>query len=223
MKNLFKLLIVITLLFSCKKETEPIEKTITLTGRIILNCAGDPMANQNIELWLYLPDINFEILDVKTDANGNFSWTFDKPKSLIQIAIRPGGGGDILTFNPKHRNLGTIIATPKCNVVMKIKINNPYSFGDTLRLKDFPNHPTLKGINIAAPFRDTILAPAYNYSELSWPGTFEQKNTTYVSSIIYIYKGVSGTSSFTELYHKDYENRFKSCTGVMDTVLIEIN
>ena len=58
MKNLFKLLIVITLLFSCKKETEPIEKTITLTGKIVLNCEGDPMANQNIELWLYLPKNN---------------------------------------------------------------------------------------------------------------------------------------------------------------------
>ena len=221
MKNLFKLLIITTLLFSCKKETEPIEKTITLTGKIVLNCAGDPMANQNIELWLYLPDINFEILDVKTDANGNFSWTFDKPKELIQIAIRPGGGGDILTFNPKHRNLGTIIATPKCNVVMKIKVNNSYSLGDTLLLKDFPNQP-FSVVRIPAPFRDTILTTAYNYSELRWPETFEQKNTTYVSTKKYVFNGIIG-SSINVLYNESISSRFKSCTGAVDTLLVEIN
>jgi hypothetical protein len=73
---------------------------------------------------------------------------------------------------------------------MKIKVNNPYSLGDTLQLKDFPNHP-LKGLKLSAPFKDTILTTAYNYSELRWPETFEQKNTTYTSTYIYIYIYIS--------------------------------
>ena len=190
MKNLIKITLLLTiLLYACKKDKiiEPTEETtITLTGKIVYNCAGDPIRNRSVKVFVAYGDWNTDILDAKTDTNGNFEWTFDKKKSIVNITLRVAGIGDILTFEDKHRNLGTIIATPTCNVVMKIKVNNPYSLGDTLRLKDFPNHPTLKGINITAPFRDTVLTPAYNYSELSWPDSFEDKNTTYVSSIIYI-------------------------------------
>ena len=185
MKNTIKLLIIIGLLYSCKKDTEPIEKTITLTGKIVKNCTGTPMANRDIEIWLQLPNIDFEILNATTDANGNFSWTFERPDNLIQIALRPAGMGDIITFEPKHRNLGTIIATPTCNVVMKIKVNNPYNSEATLELKDFVNYPS-NYHQITGPFKDTIFQTGYSYSQLRWPDTFEQKNTTFVSSDIYI-------------------------------------
>ena len=190
MKNLIKLTLIATIfLFSCKKETKIItEKTATLTGKIVLNCAGTPMKNREIELYLdYGWDNDNRWIKAKTDSNGNFNWSFIVKNKPYNLSIRPAGMGDILVINPSDpENLGTIIATPKCNVVMKVRVNNPYSLGDTLRLKDFPNHPTLKGINIAAPFRDTILTTAYNYSELQWPGTFEEKNTTFISTNIYI-------------------------------------
>jgi hypothetical protein len=105
---------------------------------------------------------------------------------------------------------------------MKIKVNNSYDSQATLELKDFINYPS-NYHKITGPFRDTIFQTGYNYSQLSWPGTFEQKNTTFVSSDIYIYRGVKGTSSYTELYNKSYENRYKSCTGNVDTVLMVIN
>jgi hypothetical protein len=68
MKTILKTVIIVCLLFSCKKE-KPIqstEKTITLKGKIVLNCSGTPMANRDVKVRLYLPDIKFEVLDVKT-------------------------------------------------------------------------------------------------------------------------------------------------------------
>ena len=187
MKNTIKLLIIIGLLYSCKKEEpiEPIESTTTLTGKIVKNCAGIAMANQEVEIRVsYGVWEKNDVFEAKTDSNGNFNWTFDIKENKYNVKLRLAGI-DILSFGSKDRNLGTIIATPTCNVVMKIKVNNPYNLGDTLQLKDLPNHP-LKGLKLSAPFRDTILTTAYNYSELSWPDTFEQKNTTYVSTNIYI-------------------------------------
>ena len=70
MKNLIKITLLLTLLlYACKKDKiiEPTEETtITLTGKIVLNCSGTPMANRDVKVRLYLPDIKFEILDVKT-------------------------------------------------------------------------------------------------------------------------------------------------------------
>ena len=187
MKNILKIIVLTLVLSSCKKDKPiPIETTITLTGRIVKNCAGDPLINHPVEIWLTMGGkliATHKSLDAKTDSNGNFKWTFDKEKGIIIIALRVDGA-DILTFDPKHRNLGTIIATPTCNVVMKIKVNNPYSVGDTLQLKDFTDYT--KGIRIGAPFKDTVLSVAYDYAELRWPLSFEQKNTTYVSTNIYI-------------------------------------
>ena len=226
MKTIIKLTIIVFLLYSCKKEVEPItpiDRTITLTGKIIHNCAGNPVKNRDVEIYVVYGGWSGEIVNVKTDSNGNFNWTFETKQSVLDITLRVAGLGDILTFDPKlHQNLGTIVANPTANVVIKIKVNNPYSLGDTLLLKDLVNYPA-KNLKISAPFKDTVLSVAYSYSQLSWPGTFEQKNTTFVETNIYIYKGVSGTSSLQVLYDRWIDDRFKSCTGAVDTLLIEIN
>ena len=183
-----KILLLASLLFSCKKDKiiEPTEETtITLTGKIVHNCAEDPVRNRSVKVFVAYGDWNTDILEAKTDTNGNFEWTFDKKKSIVNITLRVAGIGDVLTFEDKHRNLGTIIATPTCNVVMKIKVNNPYDSQATLELKDFVNYPS-NYHKITGPFKDTIFQTGYNYSQLGWPDSFEDKNTTFVSSDIYI-------------------------------------
>ena len=192
MKNLNQItgiIFIILILFSCKKEKlipPPVDSnTVTLTGKLVKNCEGDILSNYPVDIWLYYGN-NLETtkLYAKTKADGNFEWTFDKPKGLFKIKFRHHNGGHFFTFHSKHRDLGDIIVSPTCNVVMKIKVNNPYSVGDTLQLKDFTDYT--KGIRIGAPFKDTVLSVAYDYAELRWPLSFEQKNTTYVSTNIYI-------------------------------------
>ena len=189
LKQITEIIFILLILFSCKKEKPipPFDKNITLTGKIVKNCAGYPLANHPVQIFLYYGVYHKEnaILEAKTDSNGNFKWTFTVEEEGCNISIRPAGMADILTFDSDIRNLGTIIATPTCNVVMKIKVNNSYSVGDTLQLKDYLNH-TFNPIRIGAPFKDTILPVSYNYAELKWPSSFEEKNTTYVETNIYI-------------------------------------
>ena len=80
MKNLLYILLGISILASCKKE--PMENGAkTISGRIVQDCSLTPLANTSLKL-LVSESQSFKgsevsIYDFTSDANGNFSYTFN--------------------------------------------------------------------------------------------------------------------------------------------------
>ena len=221
MKTLFYILSLALVVASCKKD-EPLEnETKTYTGTLVANCSMTPMPNASITVFIREPQSfgsNTIIEQYTTDANGNFSFTInlDNGKYVNEIRL---GGANITPDGPNSNNMGTIIASPTANFVVKLKVNNPYSVGDTLFIKDFS---TMMNVKISAPLSDYTFNTTYNYSSLQ-NRTLTNKSSVEISSNYSIYNGVLGTGSYNKLHSEFYERLIPACTGMVDTVLIEIN
>jgi len=221
MKTLFYILSLALVVASCKKD-EPLEnETKTYTGTLVANCSMTPMPNASITVFIREPQSfgsNTIIEQYTTDANGNFSFTInlDNGKYVNEIRL---GGANITPDGPNSNNMGTIIASPTANFVVKLKVNNPYSVGDTLFIKDFS---TMMNVKISAPLSDYTFNTTYNYSSLQ-NRTLTNKSSVEINSNYSIYNGVLGTSSYNKLHSEFYERLIPACSGMIDTVLIEIN
>tara|TARA_B110000977_G_scaffold2219_3_gene3041 strand:- start:3543 stop:4199 length:657 start_codon:yes stop_codon:yes gene_type:complete len=218
MKNLFYILIALSVFLSCKKD-EPQEETesITLSGRILKDCSLEPYRNTYMRLVVHMPPGNWENTKVYgffSDSSGYFNHNITKKigdySSILQF--------DTFNISPNSINIhsiGTIIKKPFANIVVKLKINNSYSMGDTLY---FPNYGTNKWDTIPCPLRDTVFQPVYNFTHSGQPN-LEDKNSVPVICHFSIWGGLP--------YQKIKEDFFKKyipgCTGGLDTVEIEIN
>ncbi|MEN9001688.1 MAG: hypothetical protein ABF242_05210, partial [Flavobacteriales bacterium] len=209
---------------SCKKE-KPLENdsnSKTYTGLLVANCAMTPMPNETITVFIKEPQSfgsNTLIEQYRTDATGNFNFTVDLSDGKYVNEIRLGGA-NITPDGPNSNTMGTIIASPTADFVVKLKINNPYSLGDTLLVPDFTQ--TLK-VKLACPLQDTTFNPVYNYSSLT-NRTLSKKNKISPNPVSYfVYNGKMNTPSFNLVKNKDIHFLISACTGMVDTVLIEIN
>ena len=220
MKNLLYILCFALVATSCKKE-EPISTTTTYTGKLVKDCSLIPMPNASITVFIREPQSfgsNTIIEQYTTDANGNFSFTInlDNGKYVNEIRL---GGANITPDGPNSNNMGTIIASPTANFVVKLKVNNPYSVGDTLFIKDFS---TMMNVKISAPFTDHTFNTTYNYSSIQ-NRILTNKDLVEIKSSFIIYNGSQNSGSYNELKDELYERLIPACTGMVDTVLIEIN
>ena len=221
MKTLFYILSLALVVASCKKDKPLENETKTYTGTLVANCSMTPMPNTSITVFIREPQSfgsNTIIEQYTTDANGNFSFTInlDNGKYVNEIRL---GGANITPDGPNSNNMGTIIASPTANFVVKLKVNNPYSLGDTLAIADFRD---MSEMHISAPFKDTTLPVIYNYSSLN-NRNLTNKNDILLNSNSFVFKGAVGTSSFNVIKSMRIERTIPACTGMVDTVLIEIN
>ncbi len=192
MKNLLYIFCLLVLIASCKKEETP--EPTTYTGKLVADCNMVPMTNSPIKVFIREPQSfgsNTIIKDFTTDANGNFKFTvnLDDGKYVNEVRL---GGTSITPDGPNENNMGTIIASPTANFVVKLKVNNPYSLGDTLFIKDFS---TMTNVKLAAPFSDYTFNRTYNYSS-NQNRTLTNKNSVEIKSSFGIYNGTMNTSSF---------------------------
>ncbi|MBW6483881.1 MAG: DUF4198 domain-containing protein [Vicingaceae bacterium] len=158
MKNLLYILLTMVLLSitSCHKE----DKEFVITGQIIKDCSGEPLANFNIEGWLDCDEPFSKCVEVfaaTTDANGNFSMIITR-KGGLEIST-PGNGFPFLSDIPviSSVSIGSFMAEPTTSFVYRIKVNNPYNVGDTL-YANLRSTFTLSHIVIPAPLQDTLFS-----------------------------------------------------------------
>ena len=225
MKTLLYLVILVTLITNCKKD-EPLQNgPKTIVGKIVSDCSLTPLANSPIRLLISesqaLSSSDLSIYDFTSDANGNFSYTLNNPPSSFTSELRFGGTSikGVVPKSTESKNLGTLIATPTANFVVKLKVNNSYGVGDTLFIKDFS---TMTNVKIPGPFSDYTFNTTYSFSDIQ-NRTLTNKNFVEVSTGIILYNGTLYTSSYNELSRNKFEKLILACTGMVDTLLIEIN
>jgi hypothetical protein len=166
------ILIIFSFLFllSCEKDDNETADTI-VSGRIVQDCNGTPLANKNIEAWVKLSGTCSsltgctELLYTTTDADGNFS--FKTKKGSMEIRLK--GSSTILYGIPilNHVNIGTFNAFPSTSFVYRIKVNNPYNVGDTL-VTDLKGYGIAGRYKFPAPLTDTSFIIT-NYTVLDSP------------------------------------------------------
>ena len=158
---------------SCKKDKK--EEGMVLSGTIIDDCSGKPLANFQLHL-----NVDYTCVKIgkpcndayyfSTDANGSF--TVDIVKKGFAAELRAHNGTSILKGIPlgtsgKELHLGSFIARPTTSFVYRIKVNNPYNVGDTL-VTDLKGLGPNGRYKFAAPLSDTSFT-INNYSILTSP------------------------------------------------------
>ena len=223
MKTLFYILSLALVVASCKKDKPLENESITISGKIVQNCGMTPLANSPMKLLVSVSQAftgsDVTIYDFTSDANGNFTFTLTNPPTAFTTQLRFGGTIIKGVVGNSSKDLGTLIASPTANFVVKLKVNNPYSLGDTLAIADFRD---MSEMHISAPFKDTTLPVIYNYSSLN-NRNLTNKNDILLNSNSFVFKGAVGTSSFNVIKSMRIERTIPACTGMVDTVLIEIN
>ena len=146
-------ILIIATFNSCKHD----EVVCTLKGRILNECNGAPFANQEIALKQELSSgLTIEggvLAETTTDADGNFVFTYQSENGE---SLSINYSGPIIEGIPlkKTQDLGTIIYSPSCKIVYRVKVNNPHTINDTLACFNL-DHPDPNGIRIVGPFHDT--------------------------------------------------------------------
>lgn len=212
----------VLILFSCEKEDNE-EANTAVSGRIVQDCNGTPLANKSIEAWVKLSGTCWsltgctDLLYTTTDANGNFS--FNTKKGSMEIRLK--GSNTILDGIPVLGNLdlGTFNAFPTTSFVYRIKVNNPYSVGDTLYLSVPPFTP-LRGYVLSAPFQDSIFTLVENYQEL---GNHNYGGTSNVEVKFGVTVSKDGFIRDSVYYSETKIFNLPSCPSRIDTLTIEIN
>lgn len=203
------------LLLSCEKE----EINATVTGRIVTDCVGSPLANTNLKARVKVTSIkigpDYDYYYFSTDADGNFS---------IKIKKRGGmeiekNGSTILDGIPVNDNIniGTYNAYPTTSFVYRIKVNNPYNVGDTLQLSIYQG---TNRIIIPAPLFDTIFPVVNNYGSYQHP---IYGNTDYVT-VSGLYDITRGALTYQDIIKREtFSFSLIACPSTIDTITIEIN
>lgn len=219
MKKLIYILAAILLgISSCKKEDEK----FVVTGQIIKDCSGEPLANFNIEGWLDC-DKPFskcvEVFAATTDANGNFSMVITR-KGSLEIST-PGKGFPFLSGIPviSSVSLGSFMAEPTTSFVYRIKVNNPYNVGDTLYLSIPPFTP-LKGHVIPAPLQDSTFETIYNYSQLASYNYGETDNVEIKFGVTVSKDGFIRDSIY---FSETRVFNFPACPSKIDTITLVVD
>ncbi len=157
MKNIVKIIfIVFVVLIGCKKDNTTTTATnYTISGTIYLDCNA-PLANASLEF-----DQGSSLLGhagtigtTKTDAHGNFSFTYKFNDNTSPIIIMTNVGGispiSILENIPVDYNITNIKCYYRASstLIIKITTTNPLTINDTLFLFDLTNYyigPFLNG------------------------------------------------------------------------------
>jgi len=212
--NLITLLLIIATFVSCKHE----DTFYTVKGRLITSCSGNPVANQEISLKQASSIFGGGgvLGTTNTDANGNFSFSYNSKDCSNNDDLRINLSGPVIENIPTNENveLGTLVCSPVCKIVYRVKINNPYTAYDTLMCLNIinPSNP----IRIAAPLNDSILGIIN-----AFPSEPLQYNTKEFSFI----KGGWGIRSNSTIISQGREVtiQVQNCNTIPDTLTMVID
>lgn len=206
---------------SCKKEKK--EEGMVLSGTIIDDCSGKPLANfsmaADVQVSCAKTTPCFDTYFFDTDANGSFYLNIEKKGGTELRAYSSGTSilKGIPIPNNKELHLGSFIARPTTSFVYRIKVNNPYSAGDTLQLSI---HQGAYRIKIPAPLSDTTFPQVNNYAELS-PQTYDNMNIVNVKGLYDITKG--GLTNDDIIKREMFSYALPACPSKIDTITVFIN
>lgn len=204
----------------CKKDKK--EEGMVLSGTIIDDCSGNPLANfsmaADVQVSCAKTTPCFDTYFFDTDANGSFYLNIEKKGGT---ELRAYNGRSILKGIPipnnKELHLGSFIARPTTSFVYRVKVNNPYNSGDTLQLSI---HQGAYRIKIPAPLSDTTFPQVNNYAELS-PQTYDKMNIVNVKGLYDITKG--GLTNDDIIKREMFSYALPACPSKIDTITIFIN
>jgi hypothetical protein len=175
MKNIIILLAMSAIFFSCKKE----KVAYTITGQF-LPCTG----YNNTDIYeIYQKkngsNVNAEILaTTKTDANGNFSFTYTTSNLNDKLTLRQSSGFGYSEIIGEI-NLGDIsnliIGRPLYHLILSLNVTKPYTSNDTLFIRRATLYNPID-FKIAGPFTNGRLLSKINlsyYPEVIFGGTFQ--------------------------------------------------
>ncbi|MBL1231832.1 MAG: hypothetical protein P1U44_03665 [Vicingaceae bacterium] len=207
---------------SCKKEKK--EEGMVLSGTIIDDCSGKPLANfsmvADVQVSCAKTTPCFDTYFFDTDANGSFYLNIEKKGGT---ELRAYNGTSILKGIPipnnKELHLGSFIARPTTSFVYRIKVNNPYSAGDTL----VTNLQGAGGgqFKFAAPLKDTAFTIS-NYSG-RLVNYYENIGLIPVEIGYGIYKNSINIASNWYINIPKIEYKVQSCHQGNQEIILEIN
>jgi hypothetical protein len=132
-----------TFVVGCKKQEQAVGEH-TIKGRVYYDCTRVPFAHRELELVHYTSTNLFADMSpvVKTDAFGNFSFTYSSTpdKTSItdeyQIVVASGKEAGKLRMSriPGRRdvNVGDLYAANKIGIFVKVEVSAHYTSEDTL-------------------------------------------------------------------------------------------
>ena len=207
------LLLIIATFTSCKHD----DTYYTVKGRILNSCDGVPFANQEIALKQSssLSGRGGVLNTTSTDANGNFTFTYNISDCIDGENMRVNCSGPIIEYIPTQQNIdiGTIISNPICKIIYRVKINNPYNIGDTLSCLNF-NNPS-QSLLMTGSFRDSTfgLFNVYSTNTLN----YKTKNESTIEGNWFVKNGTFYTSL------KRVTIQVQNCNAVPDTLTMVID
>jgi len=225
--NIFILIIIsISLFTSCKDKING-SNTYTIKGQLLNNCSGEVLANTSLMInsksQLFTQGFSAY---TTTDANGFFTFSYER-NGGTDISIRVTSGDIFLEYIPNNSNidLGLIYYAPTCNFVFKVVVDSAYSNTDTFLISNFNyNSPQPRPYihKIAGPFKDTILPPVFNYSQLQYRN-YNNLGKIEVNTDYEIWKGPILSSSGVKIKsgHAEEDSYLTEC-NVLDTFTIRI-
>lgn len=142
MKNAIVLILLSAILISCRKE----KQEFTISGKLMLNCSGQPMSNEKIFVVQSNDGVNFnsdELGETSTDADGNFTIKYltgnFRDNDYIELKTAAGAGfADLMVGIPPGKNITDLklYLQPTTNLKVNIQVSKSYNPGDTLMLSD---------------------------------------------------------------------------------------
>jgi len=188
----------------------------TVTGRLLENCDGAPVAGQKITLYPTKmsgkPGQKFA--ETTTDANGYFTLSFEWVRHRSVMV----DFGDLRMEGiptEKNINIGTVYQQRTAPSVIRVKVNNAYaSVSDILSVR----YDVLGGATYTmhTPLHDTIF-PAFS------PQDYESNGTVQYST----YKNAKQQQeiewSFTSGFTQTKTQEVPYCNGVPDTIVVTID
>ncbi|MBW6484357.1 MAG: hypothetical protein K0B10_15040 [Vicingaceae bacterium] len=218
-KILYILAAIVISITGCEKEEN--KEKMMLSGRILKDCSGVPLANFGLEAIVSTRRIvkatDYYYFD--TDANGNFNLLIEE---IGTVVLRAAAGAKLLDDIPgtqSELNLGTFMASPSTSFVYRIKVNNPYNVGDTLYFS-LPPFTPLKGHVIAAPLQDSTFGLIQNYQQLA-SNSFGKTDQVEIKFGVTVSK--NGFIRDSVYFSETKVFNFPACPSKIDTITIQIN
>ena len=134
-KNIISLLTGLLLLSGCVKDV----KFYKITGKLFVDCNNVPITKQTLELWQQKETGNEKatLSTATTDANGNFSFTYQVDNDNNTLSIKSSASVGHYTYMeniPQRENIDGLIVYQNASTTIKVKLEvyKTYLSTDTL-------------------------------------------------------------------------------------------
>jgi hypothetical protein len=218
MKNILLIILITISVVSCKRESV----SYTINGQFLSCTAYNNTDNYELFQQKNGSNVNAQILaTTKTDANGNFSFTYTTNNMNDKLILRQSSGfgySKILEEIDLGNISNLIIGKPIYHLIVSLNVTKPYTSNDTLFMANYNSNGSPIGfVKVAGPFisgRKFTFPNLYSgtsISEPKYPGTLK----TY-------YCLLNTPFGTTGAFDKDYIVPLpKSCNG--DSIFVSLD